>query len=383
MNQAEYDCEVLTPLFLGGADPRNEPPELRVPSLLGALRYWYRALVGGSSLYIDVDAVKSEEQNVFGSSDTGSAIAIRVSYEGDLSSDTYKKDKNRRGGKDYLFWSLAETSRQPARRFIQPGVKFHVTMRSIIQSDALLKAHSALWLLANLGALGARANRCAGSIAIQPSDYPADWPAFKSSRDVEALVADLSQGIVACRRALGDSTLQRSLPPGLFSDFDVLCHDAAEVWVVSPDNDNNGWAGYKEALNGMGEKLRVFRSHTNALGKADHDAVLEWMHRGGKGPNIQRAAFGLPLPFHYSNGGPGDTLQAEESDRRSSPLHMRVTRLANGRYVGVLVLFKSQFLDPGAQLQLHTRKWLAPPPPDYSVITRFINSFASKRRVAL
>jgi CRISPR-associated protein Cmr1 len=36
----------LTPLFLGGAEPRGDP-ELRSSSVRGALRFWLRALLGG------------------------------------------------------------------------------------------------------------------------------------------------------------------------------------------------------------------------------------------------------------------------------------------------------------------------------------------------
>ncbi len=37
--------ETVTPLFLGGADPRGAP-ELRAPSFRGAMRYWLRAALG-------------------------------------------------------------------------------------------------------------------------------------------------------------------------------------------------------------------------------------------------------------------------------------------------------------------------------------------------
>lgn len=36
-------CEIITPMFLGGAD--NSPdaePELRPPSIRGAMRWWFR-----------------------------------------------------------------------------------------------------------------------------------------------------------------------------------------------------------------------------------------------------------------------------------------------------------------------------------------------------
>jgi CRISPR-associated protein Cmr1 len=38
--------ETVTPLFLGGADPRGAP-ELRPPAFRGAMRYWLRELIEG------------------------------------------------------------------------------------------------------------------------------------------------------------------------------------------------------------------------------------------------------------------------------------------------------------------------------------------------
>jgi CRISPR-associated protein Cmr1 len=38
--------ETVTPVFLGGADPRGAP-ELRPPAFRGAMRYWLRAALGG------------------------------------------------------------------------------------------------------------------------------------------------------------------------------------------------------------------------------------------------------------------------------------------------------------------------------------------------
>lgn len=73
----------------------------------------------------------------------------------------------------------------------------------------------------------------------------------------------------------------------------------------------------------------------------------------------------------------------EQGDRRVSPLRIRITRLATGRYVGVLTLFKSRFLEEGRQLQLQTRKWKAPPPTNYEVIQGFIQTFEVRQEVSL
>jgi len=163
-------------------------------------------------------------------------------------------------------------------------------------------------------------------------------------------------------------------------DYDVLAPKAAEIWIVS--SSSHGWETASEALNGIGSKLRDYRSRHSSLGGADHDEVLAWLKSGEPIPQIRRAAFGLPIPFRYSGGGPSDVIVPEEGNRRASPLRIRITRLATGKYVGVLTVFKSCFLEEGRQLQLQTRKWKAPPPTDYGVIRDFIKTFEVKQEVA-
>ena len=41
MDSVEFDLEVVTPMFLGGANVNDA--ELRIPSIKGMLRFWWRA----------------------------------------------------------------------------------------------------------------------------------------------------------------------------------------------------------------------------------------------------------------------------------------------------------------------------------------------------
>ena len=71
-------------------------------------------------------------------------------------------------------------------------------------------------------------------------------------------------------------------------------------------------------------------------------------------PIRERAVLGLPL-------------QKVSSERRASPLHLRVLRLRTGTHVGVAVLFKSRFL-PGES-------------KDYAQVERFVETFPRKWEV--
>ncbi|MFZ1105749.1 MAG: type III-B CRISPR module RAMP protein Cmr1 [Hyphomicrobiaceae bacterium] len=47
MHRIEAEFEIVTPMFLGGADPKGSA-ELRAASIKGALRFWWRAGVGAA-----------------------------------------------------------------------------------------------------------------------------------------------------------------------------------------------------------------------------------------------------------------------------------------------------------------------------------------------
>ncbi|MBK9462163.1 MAG: type III-B CRISPR module RAMP protein Cmr1 [Sphingobacteriales bacterium] len=48
MHTITFTCETITPMFLSGAN--QDVPELRPPSIKGALRFWWRAMNGHLSL---------------------------------------------------------------------------------------------------------------------------------------------------------------------------------------------------------------------------------------------------------------------------------------------------------------------------------------------
>lgn len=65
MESIIFECEVITPMFLSGAD--GQTPELRPPSIKGALRFWWRAMNG----HLSLRELKEREGRIFGSTDCG------------------------------------------------------------------------------------------------------------------------------------------------------------------------------------------------------------------------------------------------------------------------------------------------------------------------
>lgn len=72
METKEFELEVVTPMFLGGADPKKA--ELRVPSIKGVLRFWWRALYGSD----DLEDMKKREDQIFGSTTEKASFSIQL-----------------------------------------------------------------------------------------------------------------------------------------------------------------------------------------------------------------------------------------------------------------------------------------------------------------
>lgn len=72
MPSITYSCQVLTPLFLNGADGRT--PELRSPGIKAAMRFWWRALHG----HLILSDLKKQEGEIFGDNNMRSKFSIQV-----------------------------------------------------------------------------------------------------------------------------------------------------------------------------------------------------------------------------------------------------------------------------------------------------------------
>ena len=72
IDAAEFEIEVVTPMFLGGADPTKA--ELRVPSIKAAMRFWWRALYDGN----DIENMAKKEAEIFGSVANKAVVTVKL-----------------------------------------------------------------------------------------------------------------------------------------------------------------------------------------------------------------------------------------------------------------------------------------------------------------
>jgi len=191
MRKVEIELMTVTPLFLGGSDPRSgQPPELRPPSFRGAMRYWYRAVLGGVVGDKNLQAVRQLETMVFGSTDVGSPISLRI-----------------RGNLKWSLHDILPHKNAGKRNAFNPEQTFWLTMSASPACPDLVwtNACMALNLMLTLGGVGLRSRRGMGSLQVVQSSNLQLVPVFpKQESEVEEFVEIVIRSAIRHIQALAD-----------------------------------------------------------------------------------------------------------------------------------------------------------------------------------
>lgn len=147
MQTITFDCEIITPMFISGAD--GSTPELRAPSIKGMMRYWWRAINSDLS----IDDLRKKESEIFGNSDESvgrSKFSIRISHHPDKHFN-YKPMPH----KDKPFLNAFSVSQKFSLKFLTQS------------KDNTLEIIKNIFILSSiLGGLGKRSRRGFGSYQI-------------------------------------------------------------------------------------------------------------------------------------------------------------------------------------------------------------------------
>jgi CRISPR-associated protein Cmr1 len=330
MRKLTVELETVTPLFLAGSDPRGVA-ELRAPSFRGAMRYWLRAIAG--------EQYKEIEENVFGNTQKAGQVSTQVKaqlQDGDIKKYASTGTRSHPTGHDYLFWSMGMMGNSAPHQYIQEGKTFQLTLTSRGDEIALKQASAALWLLIQLGGVGSRSRRTGGDMrvvkVISQDEATGDEKIsfVPASQNAAAFVQEIGIGVKEVRRLFPPISHPIHTP----SPYDMLQPGCSRIWVIDGE-----WKSSEAAINGLGGAFSQYRAEQ---------------------PISDRAVFGLPLRGVHVN-----------LERRASPLWLHVTRLSANQYVGVLTLFKSQFLPDTSVMA------------DYGLIEFFAGAFKQSHEVTL
>lgn len=183
MKTESLKCEIVTPMFLGGAD--NTTAELRAPSIKGVLRFWWRALYGN----IPEDELLKREGEIFGGANKiqcRSQVVLRVAGQRVISTrDPFPnhpiqvKSKGRTfpiNILEYLAYGTLDYVREQRRNifnrdYLQPG---SFELRLSYPEELEAEVNNALFLFANFGGLGSRSRNGLGSVYIDDPRFNVD-----------------------------------------------------------------------------------------------------------------------------------------------------------------------------------------------------------------
>src|SRR5690554_797325 len=185
-------CELITPAFIGGSDPNSA--ELRVPSIKGALRFWWRALHGD----LPIDQLKQREADIFGGTQKGQGQSKVILSLADSnltpSTDNFPlhpvtvRSKNKSFDINILEYLAYGTYKREKgknvfiKEYFKPGT-FQLKLlypENYKHEQEILSAFS---LLSNFGGLGSRSRNGFGSIAIKNPEISDDPVSLLSSLD--------------------------------------------------------------------------------------------------------------------------------------------------------------------------------------------------------
>lgn len=330
------DLRLVTPAFLAGAAQKAEDCTLRVPTLRGVLRWWWRTLHAGS---VDLETLREMEAVVWGDTLSGSPVRMTVTPQGRIVPQHFDRvahmhshrlppppDNRTSMGLHYAAYGMDETSiakstgeKQTKRRWYVPAGsrwtlhcrirpqpplrdpehKNKVIRQGLAAEQIREQVEAALWLLTHYGGVGSRGRKGFGSFADPP----------------ELAALDINQCLArakAFREAWGvregrvpDTAALRGAQPSLVNE-DPPRRDWPELLTpLKTTVESDVWF----ALDTLGAALKAFAA--NYANQQDPKAALGLPRKTAL--SISRQNNGLkrwaaPAVFHFAES-PQETLQ--------------------------------------------------------------------------
>ena len=249
MRTLKFKLEVITPMFIAGADQQSiENEGLRPASLRGLMRWWFRAIMGGMVTLKDMQDLESR---IFGSTQVRSRIKITTATDSKpCRIDIPSKLR-------YLWFSI---SMQERKGYPQKS-QFEIVLHSD-DERALKIASACLWTLVYLGGIGSRMRRGAGSVKIveASSEIPYEF-LFKGKtlREAKSFIEENLEKIFKDFREYADKKYHPPTSP----NFAVLSKNYAKISIL--DSKTDKFNKFEEALSEIGDKYKQFRKDKNLI----------------------------------------------------------------------------------------------------------------------
>lgn len=340
------EYELITPLFGGGTESQKADPVsvIRVPSIRGQLRFWWRAIRGGQ-FGGNLARMKKGEDGIFGAASVGDKatpsqlqIALTMTDRGKpLLQVTGKGGQIEIYEMKSPYGYVAFPLKQKGLGVVD-GVTFSLSLS--YPSSFSAEVEAALWAWAMFGGLGGRTRRGFGS--LQMKDY---------SPHAADVARDIKNGLE--KHLAGDA-----FPPSV----PHLSKNPSAIKVTAAaDSVSEAWKHLIQELKDFRQD-RPFNPATKRPGRSrwhEPDAIRNLTRHASSHPpspltvnKFPRAAFGLPIIFKFKDETAGDPLQTtlegkdENQKRMASPLILRPVACSSSKAVGLAVMLSGTSLPP-------------------------------------
>ncbi|SMO36381.1 type III-B CRISPR module RAMP protein Cmr1 [Melghirimyces algeriensis] len=306
--------QTVTPMLMFGADQSRA--EIRIPSIKGALRFWYRA--------VDPHYWKHEPQ-LFGSGgEKGGQSRFLMRLKTISQPEKYEKKWRKGVGYSYLSFSIKK-NREP----ISVGTSFEISFyrRGHLDDhgneEDWKRLMASVWLLGHMGGLGSRSRRGFGSLTLKSIDpkssvsEPFSLPLIHRQKKPHEWMHAFQSGMDQIQGWLG----KRSTEP----KHTVL--DGKSTFHLHM----HGYHDWKLAMDELGKTLKDFR-------EKEGDREISGRKKWSKG-----AAVGLPLIIKQEEEQ--KTFSPKKGDRNASPIWMRIVKIGKKYYPFVTVLSTDTSID--------------------------------------
>lgn len=331
MHTITFTCETITPMFLSGAD--GTTPELRAPSIKGALRFWWRAMNG------DDPNMKTEEAKLFGGSgdeEGKSKFTIEVlkplpqtsrnefvnskmvnGKTVSLMAKTYQDENRERNGRKVPFYKINilkylafgpvqydNVAREPrlTRDYIEVNETFKIKIAysETIQNAVLL----AFTALSNFGGLGSKSRNGFGCFRI-----------VSATQKTVSINSDCTITEQEINVNLPTITLS-NLANGNLANYTAFS-SAISLWTS--ERQHSSW---EEALFEVGDRYQAAREQ------------VEYWHNWEK-----RQLIALPIIVRDERSQDDNFLE-----RHAKPYFLHVEKLPNNRFRGSILCLPYNYL---------------------------------------
>ncbi len=389
MNIIEATYIINTPMFLGSVD--SDKPELRPPSIIGVLRFWYRALALAEFDGYE-NKVEKAERVIFGY--TKGNDACKALYSIKIKSDLEyegKDEKESRLGIVYLGYGLLRYNKHSKANFytrnhfpidelinivfiknngIKPGIKnneLEITEKLLLDS---------LKCLGIFGGLGSRTRRGFGSLTLMSLKRNKVDVLKSSIGDTRENLAKEIKGLLAKA-----SSYDKKIDEIKYTAFSKNTQIVITKEFTDPMN----------LLNEIGKEMVRYRSYGRGgkrfdgktptkLAINDHDLMYDYVNYNKLDKHPKRIVFGLPHNYSLSKKNKKNkrtSISVNSGDaRRASPLFIHVHKLTDNSYVGVLMFIPSKFTKDGyVSIKVEQKDWTKKnieTKVDYNILSGFL-----------